>query len=68
MNLSTFIEEEYKMAKHHPSHKAEVKGGEHSHMHHKKMHHHHLSEAKKHAEHMLKAAKHHHSKKHEREE
>jgi hypothetical protein len=51
------------MHKHHLSRAEEVKGGEHSHMHHKKMHDHHLKEAKKHASHMLKAAKSHHAKK-----
>lgn len=50
------------MHKHKLTEKEEVKGGEHSHMHHKKMHDHHLKEAKKHAGHMLKAAKSHHSK------
>lgn len=50
----------------HFTHKEEVKGGEHSHMHHKKMHDHHLKEAKKHAHHMLKAAKSHHKKHHEK--
>ncbi len=56
--------------KHHPSHAAEVKGGEHSHMHHKKMHDHHMAEAKKHVAHMMKAMKghqkmgsHHHKEK-----
>lgn len=51
------------MHKHKLSHSDEVKGGEHSHMHHKKMHHHHLKEAKKHADHMMKAMKHHHKHK-----
>ena len=46
--------------KHKLTEKDEKKGGEHSHMHHKKMHDHHLKEAKKHAHHMLKAVKHHH--------
>jgi hypothetical protein len=48
---------------HNLSHSEEVKGGEHSHMHHKKQHDHHLSEAKKHAGHMMKAMKSQHSKK-----
>ena len=56
------------MAKHHPTHKEEVKGGEHSHMHHKKMHDHHLKEAKKHAAHMMKAMAHHQKKKHSKSE
>lgn len=55
------------MAKHHLSHADEVKGGEHSHAHHKKAHDHHMKEAKKHAHHLHKMAKHghkHHAKKH----
>ena len=39
------------------THAEEVKGGKHSHMHHKKMHDHHMSEAKKHASHLHKMAK-----------
>jgi hypothetical protein len=50
------------MAKHKLTHHDEVKGGEHGHMHHKKMHDHHLKEAKKHAHSMMKAAKNHHKK------
>jgi hypothetical protein len=50
------------MAKHKMSHAEEVKGGQHSHMHHKKMHDHHLKEAKKHASSMMKAAKMHNKK------
>jgi len=46
------------MLKHHSKHEEEVKSGEHSHAHHKKMHDHHMSEAKKHASHLHKMAKH----------
>lgn len=49
--------EEHHKAKHHMSHAEHAKGGEHSHMHHKKMHDHHMSEAKKHAAHLHKMAK-----------
>jgi hypothetical protein len=41
--------------KHKLTEKEEAKGGEHSHMHHKKMHDHHLKEAKKHAHMMVKS-------------
>lgn len=51
------------MTKHKLSHADEVKGGEHSHMHHKKQHDHHLKQAKHHAHHMMKAMKSHHAKK-----
>lgn len=50
------------MAKHKLSHEEEVKGGEHSHAHHKKMHAHHMKEAKKHEKHMHKMAKPSHKK------
>ena len=52
------------MKKHKLTHSEEVKGGEDSHMHHKKMHDHHLKEAKKHAHAMMKghSSKKHHSK------
>lgn len=53
----------YNMAKHHLSHSDEVKGGEHSHSHHKKMHDHHMKMAKHHAHHAIKAAKSHHDHK-----
>jgi hypothetical protein len=45
------------MHRHHLTQKEEVKGGKHSHMHHKKMHDHHMAEAKKHASHLHKLAK-----------
>lgn len=45
------------MAKHKLTHSEEEKGGEHSHMHHKKMHSHHMKEAKKHEKHMHKMEK-----------
>jgi hypothetical protein len=45
------------MKRHNLTHKEEVKGGDDSHMHHKKMHDHHMSEAKKHASHLHKMAK-----------
>ena len=52
--------------KHHLTHKEEVKGGEHSHEHHKKMAHHHHKEMKKHIDGLHKMAKaahkHHHHK------
>lgn len=44
------------MAKHHLTHKEEVKGGEDSHMHHKKMATHHHKEMKKHIDHLAKMA------------
>lgn len=52
------------MAKHKLTHAEEVKGGEHSHAHHKKLHDHHMSEAKKHADHLHKMAKHAHKSHH----
>lgn len=47
------------MAKHKLSHAEEVKGGEHSHAHHKKMMDHHMKEMKKHASELHKMAKSH---------
>lgn len=53
-----------KAKEHHLTHSEEVKGGEHSHAHHKKMAHHHNKEMKHHIDHLAKMAKHaHHAKK-----
>lgn len=54
---------EIRKERHHLTHKDEVKGGEHSHMHHKKMAHHHNKEMKKHIDHLAKMAHHHHKMK-----
>jgi hypothetical protein len=51
------------MTKHKLTHNEEVKGGEHSHAHHKKMHDHHMKEAKKHMSHLHKMASVHHKEK-----
>lgn len=46
--------------KHHFTHADEVKGGEHSHSHHKSQHDHHMKQAQHHAKELHKLAKHGH--------